>query len=173
MYVLKGRFNVAKVMLPEDQYLDEATTTQIYTLLNHPAMKGDPICIMPDAHMGSGACIGFTMPMNEYVIVSLVGVDIGCGMLSVKLNKQDIDLKDFDEFVGNTVPSGFKVNNYCHFEREIGREGLGFVPVGMEAEVYELANKINPDKAGHFINSLGSLGGGRNFLQDETEINID
>lgn len=112
MYVLKGKNNIAKIMVAEDQYLDEATTSQIYSFLSHPAFKGKPIAIMPDAHKGNGSCIGFTMPRNDCVIPNVVGVDIGCGIDGYNLGKIKLsneDLSQFHNFITNNIPSGFKV----------------------------------------------------------------
>ena len=46
---------------------------------------------MPDVHAGTGCVIGFTADLGEMVIPSIVSVDIGCGMLTIKIGKVDID----------------------------------------------------------------------------------
>ena len=46
---------------------------------------------MPDVHAGKGCVIGFTADLGDKVIPNIVGVDIGCGMLCVKLGNIELD----------------------------------------------------------------------------------
>ena len=48
---------------------------------------------MPDCHVGTGCVIGTTITIKDKVVPNLVGVDIGCGMLTVKLGKISLDFK--------------------------------------------------------------------------------
>ena len=43
---------------------------------------------MPDTHAGKGCVIGTTMTINNKIVPNLVGVDIGCGMLAIKLKEK-------------------------------------------------------------------------------------
>ena len=46
---------------------------------------------MPDVHAGKGCTIGTMMTVGEFVVPCLVGVDIGCGMLTVRMKKKRIN----------------------------------------------------------------------------------
>ena len=70
--------------------------------------EGSKIRIMPDVHSGKGCTIGTTMTITDKVVPNVVGVDIGCGMLTVNLGKIDIDFKKLDE-VSHYIPSGTNV----------------------------------------------------------------
>ena len=156
MYIINGEHNFAKIMLAEGQYLDEATTSQIYAFLGNPAMKGKPIVIMPDAHKGNGSCIGFTMPLNEHVIPNVVGVDIGCGIDGYNLGKIDLsekDLEDFYVFIKTRIPSGFSI-----------RENMVDIPKGLQNNLLNLSVKMELD-ANRVFNSIGTLGGGNHFIE--------
>ena len=83
MLEYQGKYGKAKVMI---DHIDSATVQQIYEFLNHEAFT-NPIAVMPDTHAGAGAVIGFTMPMTNKVIPNVIGVDIGCGMLSMNFGK--------------------------------------------------------------------------------------
>ena len=48
---------------------------------------------MPDVHAGLGCTIGTTMTITDKVVPGMVGVDIGCGMETVKLREKEIDYK--------------------------------------------------------------------------------
>jgi RNA-splicing ligase RtcB len=63
MFTITGKHNFANVMI---DYIDEETTRQIYSFLNHPAFADTYIAIMPDTHAGAGAVIGYTAKMNNY-----------------------------------------------------------------------------------------------------------
>lgn len=84
---------------------------QIYTLVKQPAFADCKVRIMPDVHAGAGCVIGFTADLGDKVIPNIVGVDIGCGMLTVNLGQIDLDLKRFDDVIRKYVPSGFEVHS--------------------------------------------------------------
>ncbi len=83
MLEYQGEYGKAKVMIDT---IDESTVSQIYEFLNHELFVNH-IAIMPDCHYGKGAVIGFTMEMTDKIIPNIVGVDIGCGMLSDNVGK--------------------------------------------------------------------------------------
>lgn len=107
MIILKGKYGEAKVFTDN---IDNETISQIIELLNQDFVKGCKVRIMSDCHAGKGCVIGFSADLKDRVIVSLIGVDIGCGMLAVKLNN-DIDVAKLDEIINNYVPSGFSVHD--------------------------------------------------------------
>ena len=82
MFEVKGKYNTAKIFT---DMADSATVAQVLDLMNQPSVKGASVRIMPDCHAGAGCVIGTTMTIFDKVIPSLVGVDIGCGMLATKL----------------------------------------------------------------------------------------
>lgn len=148
---IKGKYNKAVVYQSK---IDDATEEQIKTLLDQPFMEGETIRIMPDCHAGKGCVIGLTMTINNgKVCPNLVGVDIGCGMLAMKLEdikKEDIDLKAFDEFVYQNIPSGFNINEQ---------------PKDKCFKLGELRCLDHLKNIETFQNALGSLGGGNHFLE--------
>ncbi|HEY3061017.1 MAG TPA: RtcB family protein [Chloroflexota bacterium] len=62
---------------------------------NLAAVPGvERIAIMPDAHIGNGACVGSAILTRDIVIPAAVGVDIGCGMIAAPLGMRRSDLAD-------------------------------------------------------------------------------
>ena len=55
-----------------------------------------------------GCTIGTTMTITDKAVPNVVGVDIGCGMYTVKLNTQDIDFEKMDA-AAHFIPSGRNV----------------------------------------------------------------
>ena len=72
--------------------IEQEATEQIEKLSHHPVSDGSKVRIMPDVHAGAGCTIGTTMTIHDRVCPNLVGVDIGCGMLAVKLGRVRFDL---------------------------------------------------------------------------------
>ena len=107
MIELNGKYNSCKVYTDN---INNATISQLISLLNQKSVEGSRIRIMPDTHAGAGCVIGTTMTLNDKVVPNLVGVDIGCGMLAIKLKEKRIDLPNLDSVIRKYVPSGGEVN---------------------------------------------------------------
>jgi tRNA-splicing ligase RtcB (3'-phosphate/5'-hydroxy nucleic acid ligase) len=103
-----GRYNTAKIYT---ENVDNEALSQLYQLMNLPAFAGTKVRIMPDVHYGSGAVVGFTMTMNEFVCPTVVGVDIGCGISAYKLGSVDFSPAEFDIFLRSNIPAGREVNS--------------------------------------------------------------
>ena len=69
-----------------------------------------PLALMPDAHYGIGATVGSVIATRGAIIPAAVGVDIGCGMIAVRLGLNSTDLPDnLDELhaqISRSIPSG-------------------------------------------------------------------
>jgi RNA-splicing ligase RtcB len=158
---MKGKYNSANIFIDE---IDETTKNQIQTFLNHPAFANSYIAIMPDCHAGIGAVVGFTMKANDYYIPNVIGVDIGCGMLSANLGKikigsnQIMDLQHVDDFIKAKIPSGFHLNEDFFYDQTNGCD-MSFI-----TRVKDLCEtmKIDHVKA---LRAIGSLGGGNHFIE--------
>lgn len=131
--------------------IDAKAVQQIDTLMNQPAFCNCKVRIMPDVHAGVGCVIGFTADLGDKVIPNIVGVDIGCGMLTVPLGNREIDFQKLDTFIYHNIPHGKAVHSkndemqYDEMESLICYE--------------ELSNKK------HLHQSLGTLGGGNHFIE--------
>ena len=109
MIELNGKYNTCKVFTDN---IDNATIGQLTALLNQDSVEGNQIRIMSDVHLGKGCVIGTTMTLeNGKVIPNLVGVDIGCGVLAVKLKEKRIDLPKLDSVIRKYIPSGGEVHD--------------------------------------------------------------
>lgn len=143
MFELSGKYNTCKIFTDN---CDNETISQLTDLLNQESVKGSKIRIMPDTHAGKGCVIGTTMTLQDKVIPNLVGVDIGCGMLAIKLKEKEIDLKLLDEVINKYVPAGFEIH-----ENPVSRSFAD-----------KIIAPVDVDKA---FKSLSSLGGGNHFIE--------
>ena len=105
MFEIKGKVNTSLCFatVVEDEAIE-----QIRRMCDYEITAGSRIRIMPDVHAGKGCTIGTTMTVTDKAVPNVVGVDIGCGMYTVKLGKVDIDLEKLDE-AAHFIPSGMSV----------------------------------------------------------------
>ena len=131
--------------------IEEKAMEQINTLIALPVFSQCKVRIMPDVHAGSGCVIGFTADLGDKVIPTVVGVDIGCGLLAAEIREKYIDYKKLDSVIRAHVPSGFNVNN-TGSKTAIKLIGL-------------LRCKDNLHNTDRLVRSLGTLGGGNHFIE--------
>ena len=136
--------------------IEQEAIDQINTLLEQPAFANCKVRIMPDVHAGAGCVIGFTADLGDKVIPNIVGVDIGCGMLTVELGCIDIDYDKLDATIRALVPSGRNVHD-------------DLVPDILIEKAKELINELHCKDDLHNISwlehSMGTLGGGNHFIE--------
>ncbi len=154
MIEIKGTYGVAKVFTNE---LEQSAGGQIKALCEQPFIVGSKIRIMPDVHAGKGCTIGTTMTIGDYVVPNLVGVDIGCGMLTVQLAEKRLNLPELDSFIRQNIPYGRAVRERSH--RSHGRINL---------EDLRCYKKVDTRRAKE---SLGTLGGGNHFIEVDKDDN--
>ena len=142
---IKGKYGTA---ICYASIVDPLAVDQIKRMLDCKYMENSKVRIMPDVHVGKGCTIGTTMTIEDKIVPNLVGVDIGCGMLTTRIEKRDIDFEQLDA-AAHTVPSGFDVwgENQKDFDLT-------------QFRCYErLKHKA------YLEQSLGTLGGGNHFIE--------
>ena len=121
---------------------------QLKELCNFEPYLDSKIRIMPDAHAGKGCVVGTTMTISNKVTPNLVGVDIGCGMLTVELKDSIIDFSKLDKVISNKIPSGFSVHDRAKSSFDFSN--------------LRCSNHVDLKRA---LLSIGSLGGGNHFIE--------
>lgn len=183
MFQINGKYTTANVTIDN---VEESCIAQITQMTNHPAFT-NPIAIMPDTHAGKGSVIGFTMPLTNKVIPNVIGVDIGCGMLSINIGKTlPTTLDVLDMRIRKLIPFGMNVRSrsdgVIHFKndmdwRAITNSAMGFrtayaekfgyyyVIPSYDMDWFEgMCKRIGMD-LGRAINSIATLGGGNHFIE--------
>lgn len=154
MKSIKGKYGEAKIFT---ELVEIAALDQIATMLNQEFTRDSKIRIMPDVHSGAGCVIGTTMTIKDEVCPNLVGVDIGCGMLCVKIDDNKIDLAKLDNIIREKIPSGFNIRSVPH----------SYINMVNFPELY-CFNNIDVVRA---YCSIGTLGGGNHFIEiDKDEL---
>lgn len=121
---------------------------QIKRLANYEAYRDSIIRIMPDSHAGKGCTVGTTMTITDKVTPNLVGVDIGCGMLTVELADQHIPCEKLDAVINELIPNGFNVHDTPKADFDFSN--------------LRCVNDVDLERA---CLSIGTLGGGNHFIE--------
>ena len=155
MQEVKGKWNTAKVFT---DVVDEKSLQQIKGLCDQEFTSGAKIRLMPDVHAGAGCAIGTTMTIKDKICPNLVGVDIGCGMETLRI-KADSEVSrnfngaDLDKIIRKNIPSGFSIRKFPH----------AFVE---QVEWDNIKGRYNKNRA---LLSLGTLGGGNHFIEADRD----
>ena len=144
---IRGKFATA---IAYANVIEDAAVEQIRRMCDCDFTEGSRIRIMPDVHAGKGCTIGTTMTIRDKVVPNVVGVDIGCGMYTVRLNERQIDFARLDE-AAHFIPSGMHV-------WEGRREAF-------DLEALRCYRDLKDTR--RLQRSLGTLGGGNHFIEVE------
>lgn len=148
MIEIYGRANVARCFTDE---IADSAMSQIRALCDEIAFKDSKIRMMPDVHAGKGCTIGTTMTLKDKVVPNMVGVDIGCGMETVRLGNKEIDFANLDKLIRKEVPCGKGVRTTFHRLAE-----------KIDLRKLHCFEFIDHEKA---LLSIGTLGGGNHFIE--------
>lgn len=148
MIEIKGKFNTAVCFTNK---LEPTAYSQIESVCNEKAFAGSKIRIMPDVHAGMGCTIGTTMTITDKIVPGMVGVDIGCGMETIKIEQKQIDFQMLDEVIRQNIPCG----------REICDEVHKYVNL-VDIDNLYCNSHVSIQKGKR---SIGTLGGGNHFIE--------
>ncbi len=148
MVEIRGTYNTARCFT---DVLEERAAEQIRAVCDQAAFKDCKLRIMPDVHAGMGCTIGTTMTVIDKIVPGMVGVDIGCGMESVRIDAKDVDFDKLDALIRAEIPCGREIRDEEH-------------PLRQEIDLSELrcAADVGIPRA---YRSIGTLGGGNHFIE--------
>lgn len=110
--------------------------------------------IMPDCHSGKGCVIGTTMHVLDKVVPSVVGVDIGCGVLAYHIVSplSHDDVLALDAYCSAHVVAGQHV-------RQVALQDCG-MDLLMQLYCVDALRSLD-----YLARSMGTLGGGNHFIE--------
>ena len=179
MIELVGKYTTAKIYA---ETIEEGVYQQVYDIINCKAFEGQKVVCMPDVHVGASGPCGLVATIGNYVCPEHVGVDIGCSVSMMILDKKVPTEKyaEFERRIKNKIPFGFNINkktviDYKEFYkflttgfnkyRNYWPEMLMDLPNQVtEKWVSEQLARVGMDE-GTFYKSLGSVGGGNHFIE--------
>ena len=145
MFEIKGKINTA---ICYASVVEQEAIDQIRRMCDYDFTEGSRIRIMPDVHAGAGCTIGTTMTVTDKAVPNVVGVDIGCGMYTVRLGDTEINFEKVDE-AAHFIPSGLNVWD----------QRRGFFDL-RQLRCYDILRDTD-----RLERSLGTLGGGNHFIE--------
>lgn len=156
MIEIQGLCNAAVCFCDE---LEDSAARQIRAVCDMQAFANCKIRIMPDVHAGKGCTIGMTMTIRDKIVPAMVGVDIGCGMETVKLAEKNIDFEKLDALIRKNIPCGRNIRKTPHAFTE-----------NVDLNELRCASRVGLERA---EKSVGTLGGGNHFIEIDRAENGD
>lgn len=152
MLEVSGKYCTAKIFT---DVVDQASIAQVIELCNQEFAAGSRIRLMPDIHAGAGCTIGTTMTITDKIVPNLVGVDIGCGMETIRVKERHIELQQLDKLIYERIPSGFSIREKAH--RYLDKIALNELCCAKQIDL------LRAEK------SIGTLGGGNHFIEADRD----
>jgi len=184
MIELKGKYTDAKIFAST---IEEGVYQQVYDIINCKAFEGQKVILAPDCHVGASGPCGLVATLGNYVCPEHIGVDIGCTVSAMILDKcvPEDKYAEFEHRIKKYIPFGFDINktvvidekefrkfmtNGCNKYKSMWPEMMTYLPNTVTEEyISQLLKKIGMDE-GTFYKSLGSVGGGNHFCEyDESD----
>jgi len=149
---------------------EDAARKQVENLASLPFIHKH-VAVMPDVHAGLGATVGSVIATRGAIIPAAVGVDIGCGMISVRTSLKASDLPDnlhaMRSAIEAAVPHGRTDNGGANDRGAWGDPPAAHTFAFAKAarkydEIIDKHKKIAHHAAGK---QLGTLGTGNHFVE--------
>jgi RNA-splicing ligase RtcB len=179
MLEVKGKYCTAKIFADT---IEDGVIQQVKDIVNCPAFKDQLVRCMPDVHVGASGPCGLVATIGEYVNPEHVGVDIGCEVSMVFLNKKlplslyaDFESKVKDQVkFGQTIHSTSVVdrNEFIKFVQDgfrkyrlVWPEMLNNLPKNVDYKyISNVINRVGINED-YFWCSLGTVGGGNHYWE--------
>ena len=152
MIEIRGKYNEARIFT---DVADSASIAQVQQLCDQEFAAGSRIRLMPDIHAGAGCTIGTTMTITDKVVPNLVGVDIGCGMETIRIREKRLELQKLDRLIREKIPSRFSIREKAH--RYFSQINLNELCCARHADLPRAER------------SIGTLGGGNHFIEADRD----
>lgn len=152
MKTVEGKYTAATIMTDD---VEQYAIAQVKALCDNPVFESEKIVCMPDIHPGKVTPIGFTATITDWqnkgVMPNLIGTDIGCGILAIKLKDKRFEPQKLDKVIRENIPSGYNHRKDASLFDKILDDLLT-----LRCEKYISDN---------YKSSLGTLGGGNHFIE--------
>lgn len=184
MLTIHGKYTTVDI---HAKTVEESVFSQVFEIANSRAFEGQRVACMPDVHAGESGPCGLVATIGDYVCPEHVGVDIGCTVSMLLLDRK-VPKELYEELehrIQKEIPFGknihqrtvidekdfyrFLTTNFNRY-RQCWIEMLDELPDQVtEKWVSNQLNRLGMNE-GVFYKSLGTVGGGNHFIEyDEQE----
>ncbi len=168
-----GRKKLVKMWEPNGFPFEQQAIEQIENMARMPFIHKH-VAVMPDAHAGKGSTVGTVIATKGAIIPAAVGVDIGCGMMAIRLSIGANELPDtlahIRGMIEAAVPHGRTDNGGKNDRGAWGSETA--MPNGHNWRVHHLMERYKGLVAKHpkidhwaWTRHMGTLGTGNHFIE--------
>ena len=158
--------------------VEDAALDQVRQMASLPFIHSH-LAIMPDVHAGRGSTVGTVIPTKRAIVPAAVGVDIGCGMIAVRLDLRAEDLPDNLFGIRSVIEAAVPHGRTGHGDPNQDKGAWGDVPDVVKQRFFldgdlarplkRIAETIDDAKftraADNAMRHLGTLGGGNHFVE--------
>lgn len=162
-----------KAWVDENEYgeprIEETALKQLRNMASMAFIHPNGVAAMPDVHAGIGATVGTVIATQKAIIPAAVGVDIGCGMMAVRLAGARAEhlpesLAQIRSEIEHTVPTGFGRHD-PGTENMKAAESLYQSFKWIEQKHADALKRRKDDPYTIIASQFGSLGGGNHFIE--------
>lgn len=127
------------------------------------------VAAMPDVHVGRGATVGSVIATRGAVIPAAVGVDIGCGMMAVRLtltaDRLPNNLAAIRDGIERAVPHGPRKAGGWGRQEVPNRVAHRWRDSGLEEGLKRIEARHPAIRGANSFAHLGTLGSGNHFVE--------
>lgn len=145
---ITGKYTAARFIIDD---VDYASIQQIKHLCDLDSLENSKIRVMADVCPGIGTTIGSTFTYNDFILPSLIGGDIGCGIVTVKLNTKRIELGQLDAIVRENLVGKKRIESIVSRHQD-----------NVNLSKLNCIKQVDIDRC---YGKLGELGGGNHFIE--------
>ncbi len=146
--------------------VENTALTQLKNIAQLPFIHSH-IAAMPDVHAGIGATVGSVIPTVNAIIPAAVGVDIGCGMMAVRLSITSSQLPDNLKEMRHAIERKVPVGLSAHKSSSIREGACKKLQRSIEMLFEKHPQLLKMQKQAHILwaKQMATLGSGNHFIE--------
>lgn len=146
--------------------IENSALTQLKNLSQLPIVQPH-IAIMPDVHAGIGSTVGSVIPTVNAIIPAAVGVDIGCGMMAVRLSIRSSQLPDNLNNMRDAIERAIPVGQRAHKTVSVRQSACKKLAKDVEHlfDRHPQLRKMMKQPDTLWTKQLATLGSGNHFIE--------
>lgn len=149
--------------------IEPEAEVQLKNLAKLPFIAKQGVACMPDVHAGIGSTVGTVIATDKAIIPAAVGVDIGCGMVAVRLSLKGSQLPDSLLSIRHGIEAAIPMGTGGEHKKAAASSDA--IVAKMPPRVFRIGDPTRlMDKA---AKQLGTLGSGNHFVEMCTDENDD
>lgn len=143
--------------------IEPEAEVQLKNLAKLPFIAKQGVACMPDVHAGIGSTVGTVIATDKAIIPAAVGVDIGCGMVAVRLSLKGSQLPDSLLSIRHGIEAAIPMGTGGEHKNTDGSYYFG--KDGMPDAVNKVFKGNENVAAAKAAKQLGTLGSGNHFVE--------